>query len=75
MSNARLCLKTRSGFERLIFRPAASGSIDDKTNIVCFAAFAKRKIARSRADDGVSRQSPVRLSVAIIAHSQLAIQD
>jgi len=74
MSNVRLCLKTRSGFERLIFRLAASGCIDDKTNIACFAVFARRKIARSRADDGVFRKSLVRLSVAIIAHSHLAIQ-
>jgi len=45
----RLCLKTRSGFERLIFRLAASGCIDDKANIACFAVFARR--------DGVFRQS------------------
>jgi hypothetical protein len=31
--------------------------IDDKTNIACFAVFARRKTARSRADDGVFRQS------------------
>ena len=54
---SRLCLKTRSGFERLIFRLAASGSIDDKTNIACFAVFVRRENARSRADDGVFRQS------------------
>jgi len=48
LSGIRLCLKTRSGFERLIFRLAASGSIDDKTNIACFAVFARRKNARSR---------------------------
>jgi len=56
----RLCLKTRSGFERLVFRMAASppeADIDDKTNIACFAVFARRKNARSRADDGVFRQS------------------
>jgi streptomycin 6-kinase len=53
----RLCLKTRSGFERLVFRLTASGSIDDKTNIACFAVFARRKTARSRADDGVFRKS------------------
>ena len=53
----RLCLKTRSGFERLIFRLTASGCIDDKTDIACFAVFAKRKTARSLADDGVFRQS------------------
>jgi len=53
----RLCLKTRSGFERLVFRLAASGSIDDKTNIACFAVFVRRKNARSRADDGVFRKS------------------
>jgi len=53
----RLGLKTRSGFERLIFRLTASGCIGDKTNIACFAIFARRKIARSRADDGVLRQS------------------
>ncbi len=39
----RLCRKTRSGFERLFCRLAASGSIDDKTNIACFAVFARRK--------------------------------
>ncbi len=47
----RLCLKTRSGFERLIFRLTASppeADIDDKANIACFAVFAKRKTARSR---------------------------
>jgi hypothetical protein len=58
--DTRLCLKTRSGFERLIFRLTASGSIDDKTNIpplADFAVFARRKTARSRADDGVFRKS------------------
>jgi len=55
----RHCRKTRSGFERLIFRLTASGCIDDKTNIACFAVFARRKTARSRADDGVFRQSLV----------------
>ena len=59
LSITRLCLKTRSGFERLIFRLTASGSIDDKTNIACFAVFARRKNARSRADDGFFRQSLV----------------
>ncbi len=49
----RLCRKTRSGFpsglslgvedERPFFRLAASGSIDDETNIACFAVFARRK--------------------------------
>jgi len=39
-----------SGF---FFRLAASGCIDDKTNIACFAVFARRKNTRSRADDGV----------------------
>ena len=58
----RLCLKTRSGFERLIFRLTASGCIDDKTNIACFAVFARRKTARSRADDGVFRKSLVDMS-------------
>jgi hypothetical protein len=32
-------------------------SIDDKADIACFAVFARRKNARSRADDGVFRQS------------------
>ena len=53
----RLCLKTRSGFERLIFRLAASGSIDDKADIACFAVFSRRKTARSRADDRAFRKS------------------
>ena len=53
----RLCLKTRSGFERLVFRLAASDCIDDKTYIACFVVFARRKNARSRADDEVFRQS------------------
>jgi len=59
----------RSGFERLVFRLTASGSIDDKTNIACFAVFARRKTARSRADDGVFRQSlvPVRSECKILA--------
>jgi hypothetical protein len=37
------CRRTRSGFERPFFRLAASGCIDDKTNIACFAVFASRK--------------------------------
>ena len=45
----RLCLETSPGFERLVFRLAASGCIDDRTNIACFAVFARRKNARSRA--------------------------
>ena len=45
----RLCLKTPSGFERLVFRLAASGCIDDRNNIACFAVFARQKNARSRA--------------------------
>ena len=45
----RLCLKTPSGFERLVFRLAASGCIDDRTNIACCAVFARQKNARSRA--------------------------
>jgi len=56
-SNIRLCLKTRSGFERLFFRLTASGYIDDTTNIACFAVFVRQKNARSRADDGVFRKS------------------
>ena len=40
-----------------VVRLAASGCIDDKTNIACFAVLARRKNARSRADDGVFRQS------------------
>jgi len=52
-----LCLKTRSGFERLVFRLATSGCIDDKANIACFAVFAMRKTARSRANDGFFRKS------------------
>jgi len=39
----RLCLKTRSGFVRLIFRLTASGCIDDKTNIACFAVLPGEK--------------------------------
>jgi hypothetical protein len=31
--------------------------IDEKANIACFAVFARRKTARSRADDGVFRKS------------------
>jgi len=68
ISNAakvRLCLKTRSGFERLIFRLMASGSINDTTNIACFAVFVRRKNARPRADDGVFRQSLEYLSVDV----------
>ena len=42
-SRNRLCRKTRSGFERPFFRLATSGCIDDKTNIACFAVFARRK--------------------------------
>jgi len=58
-SRVRLCRKTRSGFERLIFRLTVSGCIDDITNIACFAVFARRKNVSSRADDGVFRQSLV----------------
>ena len=47
------CRRIRTGFERLFFRMAPSGCIDDKTDIACFAVFARRKNARSRADDGV----------------------
>ena len=39
----RLCWKTLSGFERPFFHLAASGCIDDRTNIACFAVFARRK--------------------------------
>ena len=60
--SVRLCRKTRSGFERLILRLTASGCIDDITNIACFAVFARRKTARSRADDGVFRQSLEQIS-------------
>ncbi len=52
-----LCQKTRSGFERLVSRLPSSGCIDDETDIACFAVFARRKNARSRADDGVFRQN------------------
>ena len=37
------CRSIRSGFERPFFRLAASGGIDDRTNIACFAVFARRK--------------------------------
>jgi len=37
------CRRIRSGFERPFSRLAASGCIDDRTNIACFAVFAKRK--------------------------------
>jgi len=36
--------------------------IDDKANIACFAVFAKRKTARSRAADGAFRKSPAKTS-------------
>ena len=36
----------------------SSGCIDDKTNIACFTVFARRKIAHSRADDGILRHTP-----------------
>jgi hypothetical protein len=49
----------------LSFRLPASGCIDDKTNIACFAVFARRKTARSRADDGVFRQSLERFRVIL----------
>jgi hypothetical protein len=39
----RLCRTSRPGFERPFSRLAASGSIDDKTNIACFTVFARRK--------------------------------
>jgi len=56
-TSTRLCRKTRSGFEQLVFRLTASGCIDDKTDIACFAVFARRKTVSSPADDGVFRQS------------------
>ncbi len=37
------CRRIRSGFERPFFRLAASGCIDDKTDIACLAVFARRK--------------------------------
>jgi len=40
---SRLCRKSRPGFERPFSRLPASGSIDDKANIACFAVFARRK--------------------------------
>ena len=52
----RLCPKTRSGFERPFFRLATSGCIDDRTNIACFAVFARQKNACSRADERVFGQ-------------------
>ena len=62
-ASIRLCLKTRSGFERLIFRLAVpmyiGSSIDGKAKIACFAVFARRKNARSRAGDGVFRKNIV----------------
>ena len=36
------CRSIRSGFERPFFRLAASGCIDDRTDIACFAVFARR---------------------------------
>jgi len=42
-SDTRLYRKTRSGSERPFFCLPASGSIDDKTNIACFAVFARQK--------------------------------
>ena len=65
---------TRAFFERLVLHLAASGCINDKTNIACFrlrtaapkqvAVFARRKTAHSplgdrRADDGVFRRNLV----------------
>ncbi len=38
----------------------ASGCIDDKTDIACFAVLASHKTARSRADDGILRHTPRR---------------
>ena len=35
------CRSIRSGFDRPFFRLAASGCIDDTTNIACFAVFAR----------------------------------
>ena len=49
--------RTQSGFERPFFRLAASGSIDDETNIACFAVFVRRKNCSLRADEHVFRQS------------------
>ena len=50
------CRRTRSGFERPFFRLAASGCIDDKTNIACFAVFARRKNCSL---SGRRRNSPI----------------
>ncbi len=60
-----LCRKTRSGFERPFFPLAASGCIDDKTNIACFefptlalgTCFARRKNCSL---SGRRRNSPTR---------------
>jgi hypothetical protein len=55
------------------FRLPASGCISDKTNIACFAVFARRKNARSRADDGVFRQTPTQdLYLSVLGRCQCA---
>ena len=53
----RLCLRTRLASTGLFAAWTASGCIDDISNIACFAVLARRQTARSRADDGVLRQS------------------
>ena len=49
------CQRIRSGFERPFFRLTASGCIDDRTNIACFAVFVRQKIASL---SGRRRNSP-----------------
>ena len=45
-----------------VVRLATSGYIDDETHIACFAVFARRKNARSRADDGAFWHSLANIS-------------
>ena len=72
----RLCQSTRSGFERPFFRLATSGCIDDRTNIACFAVFARRKNdALSGQRSGMPTEPVIMLThlCAALGHQTLVI--
>ena len=63
-----VCRRTRSGFERPFFPPAASGCIDDRPNIACFAVLARRK---NGSPSGRRRSPPTDSSPKVAARSSL----
>jgi hypothetical protein len=66
LENARftgLYLKTRPGFEQPFLRLTASGCIDDKTNIACFAVFVRQKNCSLSGRRGTFQTEPRSLSL------------